>query len=75
MACSNCGNNYERLVDGLCRACNLDALSPDPFALPAEPPPAVMPHACCGDAAPIACVCAYAYECRRHGHTHVGTHD
>lgn len=33
------------------------------------------PHACCPEAVPIKCVCAYAYDCEFHGQTHIGSHD
>lgn len=35
----------------------------------------VMRHGCCEKARPVACVCAYAFECPEHGRRHVGTHD
>lgn len=31
--------------------------------------------ACCEQAVPIACGCAYAFDCTKHGQTHVGSHD
>lgn len=45
----------------------------DPWSL--DVPPPTLPHACCGDARVLACVCAYAYDCPTHGATHIGTHD
>lgn len=37
--------------------------------------PRVYPFACCPKAAPLPCVCAFAYSCPEHGDTHIGTHD
>lgn len=45
----------------------------DPFTFYAPTP--TLPHACCGDARALRCVCAYAYECPTHGAKHIGTHD
>jgi hypothetical protein len=32
-------------------------------------------YACCMEATPSPCVCAYSFDCQTHGQTHVGTHD
>jgi hypothetical protein len=32
-------------------------------------------YACCSKAVPMACVCAYAFECVEHGQRHIGSHD
>jgi hypothetical protein len=31
--------------------------------------------ACCEKATFLSCVCAYAFRCKKHGDTHIGTHD
>lgn len=31
--------------------------------------------ACCPKARFLNCVCAYSFRCKKHGDTHIGTHD
>lgn len=37
--------------------------------------PSATRYACCPQAVPIPCVCAFAFTCPEHGDRHIGSHD